>query len=263
MSDRPLILVTNDDGILAEGLAALANAAERCGDVVVVAPDREMSAVSHALTLHAPLRAVERKPGWFAISGTPADCTLLGVHQLTQRRPDLVLSGINHGPNLGCDVLYSGTVAGAREGAMQGLPAIAFSLVSRDTAALDGIADIIAPIIQAVLDRGLPKGITLNVNVPAAPTLPLVYEACRLGRRDYEGGIVRRKDPRGREYLWIGGGIPELEDAPGTDTAAVRAGRVAVTPLPLFAADEAALAEMETWTLFAELTDAMASAKRG
>jgi 5'-nucleotidase len=249
MAERPLILVTNDDGILAPGLRALAAAARQLGDALVVAPDREMSAVSHAITLHRPLRVLATTEG-YALSGTPVDCAYMGIHHIAKRRPDLVVSGVNLGPNLGSDVLYSGTVAAAREGTIQGLPAIAFSLAGRDPAPFAQLGPLLTTVMQAVLENGLPPGITLNVNIPKSPAEPAQFRATHLGRRAYSAEVVRRLDPRGQEYLWIGGGLPELEDTPGTDTSAVREGVVSLTPIPLFAVREEDLERLASWSLF-------------
>lgn len=246
---RPLILVTNDDGILSPGLRVLAEAARQLGEALVVAPDREMSAVSHAITLHRPIRILETTEG-HALTGTPVDCAYMGIHHIAPRRPDLVVSGVNLGPNLGSDVLYSGTVAAAREGTIQGLPSIAFSLASRDREPLAKLAPALATLMRAVLTNGLPPGITLNVNFPRVTADPPEFRATRLGRRAYSAEVVRRLDPRGQEYLWIGGGMPELEDTPETDTAAIRSGAVSVTPIPLFAVRDEDLRHLAAWSLF-------------
>lgn len=248
-SAKPLILVTNDDGILSPGLQVLADAARTLGEVVVAAPDREMSAVSHSITLHSPIRVQVTKNG-HALSGTPVDCAYLGIYHVAPRKPDLVVSGVNLGPNLGCDVLYSGTVAAAREGTIQGIPSIAFSLAARDGEPLERLAPVLVPIMQAVLDRGLPSGVTLNVNIPRVFDDPPRFLATRLGRRAYSAEVVRRLDPRGKEYLWIGGGLPELEDTPGTDTAAIRAKAVSLSPIPLFSVQSDDLCAIGAWPLF-------------
>ncbi len=251
MTDRPLILVTNDDGILSPGISALADAAAEFGEVRVVAPDREMSAVSHSITLNRPIRIQELGAGRYAVDGTPVDCVHMGVHHIAERPPALILSGINRGPNLGIDVLYSGTVAGAREGAIQGYPSIAFSLVSRDAELTRELGPVVREIVAAVLaNGGLPRGLFLNVNVPKRRLDPLAFQATTLGHRAYSGTVVRRLDPRGKEYLWIGGGDEQVEQSPGSDIEAVRAGMISVTPLPLFGLPEDHLAAMSEWPLF-------------
>lgn len=250
MTDRPLILVTNDDGILSDGLRVLAEAAARFGDVLVVAPEREMSAVSHAITLHRPIRVQRLDEARYALSGTPVDCVYIGTHKLAPRRPTLVVSGVNRGPNLGGDTLYSGTVAGAREGTIQGLAAIAFSLTSRTEAVFEPLRPVIERVIEEVLTHGLPPELTINVNIPANPGAHPVFECTRLGRASYVGEVVARLDPRGKEYLWIGGGVPELDDTPGTDTACARGGSVSVTPLSLFEVRAEHVAAVAAWPLF-------------
>ncbi len=235
MSERPLILITNDDGVLASGLNVLAKAAAEVGEALVVAPEREMSGVSHAITLHRPLRVRRLAEGRFAVDGTPVDCVFVAFNHLAARRPALVVSGVNPGPNLGKDVLYSGTMAGAREGCIQGVPSIAFSLVSYKEKPSDELQPILVAVMRQVLAAGLPDGATLNVNIPDRLALPVRFEATRLGKRSYLAEIVERQDPRGNGYLWIGGGLPKLEDASGTDVFAVSEGRVSLCPVPMFA----------------------------
>src|SRR5215475_11410086 len=196
-----VILVTNDDGVHAAGLAALAAALEDLGDVYVVAPDREQSAVGHALTLHRPLRVTQMGERRFAVNGTPSDCVNLAVLGLLPERPVLVASGINHGSNLGDDVTYSGTVSAAMEGALLGVPSVAFSLVSGDFAEAGRVAQLV---VARILVEGLPPKTLLNVNVPAGTVRGL--RTTRLGHRVYSDKIVEQRDPRGRPYYWIGGG---------------------------------------------------------
>jgi len=162
----------------------------------------------------------------------------------------MVVSGVNLGPNLGSDVLYSGTVAAAREGTIQGLPSIAFSLAGRDPAPFTTLGPVLVAVMRAVLENGLPPGVTLNVNIPKTLADPPEFRATHLGRRAYSAEVVRRMDPRGQEYLWIGGGLPELEDTPGTDTSAVREGVISLTPIPLFAVRDEDLQGLAKWRLF-------------
>lgn len=251
MAERPLILVTNDDGILAPGIAALAEAAREHGDVRVVAPDREMSAVSHSITLNRPIRIQELGDDRFAVDGTPVDCVYMGIHHIAERPPALILSGINRGPNLGIDVLYSGTVAGAREGTIQGYPSIAFSLVSRDGSLTLETKPVVSEVIGAVLaNGGLPRGVTLNVNIPKKRTEPVAFRATPLGHRAYSGTVVKRLDPRGKEYLWIGGGESRVDQSPGSDIDTVREGIVSVTPLPMFGEPATYVPALAEWPLF-------------
>jgi len=243
------ILVTNDDGVHSPGLAALADAAARIAPVVIVAPDRNRSAVGHALTLYAPLRAEELRPGVFAVDGTPTDCVNLGVHGLVEGTPQLVVSGINSGANLGDDITYSGTVSAALEAALMGYPALAFSLNSRifEVEALNAATSVAETLMCAVLQHGLPPDTFLNINIP----LEKIKGICltRQGKRRYSDDIVQKTDPRGRSYYWIGGGVGSFEDQPGTDCHAVNAGLVSVTPLTTGLTNHAAFAQIEAWNL--------------
>ena len=228
----PLILVTNDDGILAPGLEALANAMEALGEVWVYAPDRQQSAVSHCITLHRPLRVTEFRERWHMIDGTPADCVMLTLHTLMERKPDLVVSGINSGPNLGDDVSYSGTVAGAYEGMLHKLPSIAFSSVGYQPKHLGSAAGVAAKLAAHVLKHGMPPDTLLNVNIPDVPEDELDGMAVtRMGRRNYPDDIVKRTDPRGQVYYWIGGSDAGHYPEVGTDFAAIEKKQVSITPI--------------------------------
>jgi len=230
-----LILVSNDDGIHSNGLAALADALQSLGTVVVVAPDREQSASSHALTLHRPLRIDEIAPGRWQVDGTPTDCVNLAVNAVLRRRPTLLVSGINKGANLGDDVTYSGTVSAAMEGTLLGIPSIAMSLVGRGSFEFGVAAAFGARLGAWVLRHGLPPDTLLNVNVPQRPGggRPLGLEVTRMGRRRYGDAIVEKTDPRGRKYYWIGGEELDFVKEEGTDFHAVDAGFVSVTPIHL------------------------------
>lgn len=243
------ILVTNDDGIHSPGIAVLAEALRPLGAVVVVAPDRERSAVGHALTLHAPLRAEELQPGVFAVDGTPTDCVNLGIHGLLDGHPDLVVSGINRGGNLGDDITYSGTVSAAMEATLMGVPAIAISLegerfFAEDFAVAAGFARDLA---RRVTRDGLPRDTFLNVNVPAGR--PQGVRLTRQGKRRYADLVVEKLDPRGRKYYWIGGGEVGFEDEPGTDFHALQLGAISVTPLHLDLTNYRALETLSEWDL--------------
>jgi len=232
MPTSPLILVTNDDGIHAPGIQALAAAMAELGRVVVCAPDRERSAVSHGISLHKPLRIKTLKDAWYMVDGTPADCVLLGVRRLLGEQPALVVSGINNGPNLGDDVTYSGTMAGAREGMMVGCPAIAFSNASYTPEHFDTCGRAAARVAAHVLEHGLPENVALNVNIPDVPYEQLEgFSITRMGRRHYEDDIFVRQDPRGRDYYWIGGMATDIDTQPGTDIDAIQHNRVSVTPI--------------------------------
>ena len=229
---QPLILVTNDDGILAEGIAALASALEVVGEVWVYAPDRQQSAVSHCVNLHRPLRVTEFKPQWYMIDGTPTDCEMLAVRDKLGRRPDLVVSGINNGANLGDDITYSGTVAGAYEAMLQGLTAFAISDVSYPPRHLESAARYAVILARKLLETGLPENTMLNVNVPDLPYDQIEGVAVtRMGRREYPDDIIQRTDPRGGHYYWIGGAEPGHVMDEGTDFQAIEQNKVSITPI--------------------------------
>ena len=230
MRERPTILVTNDDGYSSEGLLLLRRVAERFGRVLVVAPEHERSGISHAISLSDPIRIRKVDEDFYALSGTPADCVFIGMHYLLRGRPDLVLAGINKGPNLGYDVLYSGTVGGAMEGIIQGSSAIAFSLVGPKDWPFGDFEPYVEAIIGEALKDGLPKGIMLNCNFPAVRPIKGT-RVVRLGMRFYSNDIIERTDPRGGKYLWIGGTRVTMETDPDTDCGAVAMGYVTLTPL--------------------------------
>ncbi len=235
---RPLILLSNDDGYSALGLQTLRAALREAFDVVVCAPRTEQSSMSHSISLHRPLRLIEHEPGLFSVDGTPADCVYVGMMakgRIVPRRPDLVVSGINHGLNLGNDVFYSGTVAAAREGALRGVSALAAS-ATQDTD-LGAAAEWVTRACEVLLAARSEGAALLNVNFPAGAVWPV--QATRLGTRSYEDVVHFRTDPRGGEYLWLGGKGVVNCDTPGADTAAHEAGAVSVTPLAL-KLDEAA-----------------------
>ncbi len=251
MSDKtPRILVSNDDGYFSEGLRALVDAVSPLGEVWVVAPDREQSAASHAISLWRPLRITPVRERWFAVDGTPADCSYLAVHHLLKDdRPRIMVSGINHGANLADDVNYSGTVAAAREAALLGIPSIAFSLVSRPPFDFRPAARFARSLVAAALAQPtLPPRMLLSVNVPQGE--PTGYAITRLGRHSYGYDVVEKEDPRGRKYYWIGGTSYQHEDLPGSDCNAVHFDRrISVTPLNFELTDFQALQALERWTL--------------
>ena len=230
-----MILVSNDDGIHSEGLRALGDRLARLDEVVVVAPDRERSAVSHSLTLHRPLRAEEIRPGWYAVDGTPTDCVLLAVQGILKQRPRLVVSGINKGANLGDDITYSGTVSAAMEGTLLGIPSIAVSLAARQEFHFEPAASFAERLAAYVLVAGLPPNTLLNVNVPNATGVdsPREFQLTRQGRRRYGDAIAEKVDPRGRKYYWVAGAELEEIVEEGTDLAAVREGKISITPIHL------------------------------
>jgi len=230
---RPLILLTNDDGVQARGLRLLHQAAMAVGDVVIVAPTREQSAQSHAITLDRPLRHIEHARDVHSIDGTPADCVYLALYErrFLPRKPDIVLSGINAGYNLGTSVFYSGTIAAAREAALRGIPALAFSAPPDvDLLPLQTIAtDLTRAFAQSALQAATTP--LLNVNFPYGPCKGV--RVTRVGRQVYDERVIPRIDPNGREYFWIGGRVTEGTEPEGTDAHAVLLGYVSVTPLAL------------------------------
>jgi len=249
-ADPVRILVSNDDGHSSEGIRALAAAMEGLGEVWVVAPESEQSASSHAISIHRPLRLREVRPRWYAVDGTPTDCAWLGIHHVLRGgRPRILVSGINHGPNLADDVTYSGTLAAAMEASLIGVPAIAFSLAGRGELDFGPAARFARALVAVALARELPKDLLLNVNVPAGVE-PDGYVVTRLGQHSYGTDVVEKKDPRGRSYFWIGGNEYQHEDIPGSDCNVVlRDGRVSVTPLMLDLTDEKAREDVARWTV--------------
>lgn len=253
----PIILVTNDDGIYSQGIKALARALREAGDVYIIAPETEQSAVAHALTLHRPLRFEKINRNTFSINGTPTDCVIIGVTKLLPKRPDIIVSGINNGGNLGDDVTYSGTVAAAIEGTLLGIPSIAISLLRdglnegyrKRSTGLSKAAEFSKRLVRIALKRGLPPDTLLNVNVPATEKIKGV-RFTRQGRKTYDNSIQELSDPRGRKYYWIGGGIPSWEIGKDTDFEAIRNGYISVTPVHLDMTNHRALRCMkENWRL--------------
>jgi 5'-nucleotidase len=239
-----VILLTNDDSYYADGLKALGEALAPLGRIVVVAPDRDRSAASHALTLNHPLRPKRHGPDRWSVDGTPTDCVNLGVLGLIEPRPAVVVSGINSGLNLGDDVTYSGTIAAAIEGTILGVPSIA---VSQDGPPFDYAAGatIAARITAMVLERGLPRDTFLSVNVPGGKILG--SRLTRQGRRIYHEPIVKREDPRGKTYYWIGGKPSGWREDRGCDHTAVEEGYVSITPLHIDLTNHAALGDLAPW----------------
>lgn len=242
------ILITNDDGFGAEGLRALEESLSALGAVWVVAPDREQSGQGHALTLNHPLRLERRGPRHFAVQGTPTDCIYLGVHRILPERPVLVVSGINRGTNLGDDITYSGTVSAAFEATLIAVPAFAISQQIGDGQVDYAEASRFARTLsEEVLRRGLPPDTLLNVNVPHGR--PAGVRVTRQGKRLYPGGVIERKDPKGRTYYWIGGAPAEwAADAEG-DFAALAEGMISLTPLHLDLTNHRVLEEVRRWQL--------------
>jgi 5'-nucleotidase len=243
--------MTNDDGIHAPGLTALADALKHLGPVAVVAPDRERSAIGHALTLHHPLRAVKVGDNMYDVDGTPTDCVNLGIHSLLDFKPDIVISGINRGGNLGDDVTYSGTVSAAMEATLMGIPAFSVSLVtSGEGENYPAAAAFSAHLARKVCSEGLPNDTFLNVNVPDLPVDRLLTPyITSQGKRRYEGVIVDKVDPRGRNYYWIGTVDLNFLDIEGSDYFAVSRDHISITPLHLDLTNYKSFSTLKKWNL--------------
>lgn len=229
-----LILLTNDDGINAPGLHVLASYLSEIAECHIIAPDRERSASGHSLTIHKPLRVTQIEDKKYCLNGTPTDCIAIGVNKVMPRRPDLIVSGINNGPNLGDDITYSGTVAAAMEGTIMNIPSIAMSINVKngETPVFETAAMVAADISRRVLQHHLPYDTLLNVNVPNLPYDKLKGEAfTRQGKRVYDESIQDSFSPWGEKYFWIGGGTPYWEHADDTDMCAVMDDYVSITPL--------------------------------
>ena len=231
--DRPLILLTNDDGVDSPHLELLRRYLEESLDaeLLVMAPERERSAMSHSITLHKPLRVEERTPNTWAVSGSPVDCVYVGVMKLASRRPSLVVSGPNNGFNLGTDVFYSGTVGAAMEGALRGIPSIAVSVDRQAESAVEEAARLVASLAARLLAQPEAAPVAFNINVPNDSRRR--HRFTILGKRSYADDVHVRQDPRGRNYYWIGGGVAGIEDIPGSDCEAVYQGISSITPLGL------------------------------
>ncbi len=249
------ILITNDDGYQSPALMALRRELQRIGEAIVVAPDHNWSAAGHTKTMHKPLRVWEdRLPDGaraYVTTGAPSDCVALALLGVVPQKPDLVVSGMNLGENLGADVTYSGTVAGAMEGAVNGIPAISVSVQTFDPKAdFATAAKIASGIAERVLRFGLPPGTFLNVNIPYLPMDEIKgVQITRLGRRIYRDLLVKRVDPRGRPYYWIGGDKPSGIPEDGTDIGALENGFVSITPLRMDMTDYRFMEELERWPL--------------
>jgi len=242
------ILLSNDDGVYAKGILVLQQALSQIADVLTVGPDRNCSGASNSLTLLNPLRTQHLDNGFIAVNGTPTDCVHLGISQLSEKIPDLVVAGINHGANLGDDVLYSGTVAAATEGRHLGLPAIAVSLASRDEEHFATAAHVTVQVIQQLKSHPLPADQILNINVPGVPLRELKgIQVTRLGRRHKAETMTSTTDPWGRSIYWYGSLGPELDAGEGTDFYAVANGYASVTPLTIDMTAYRSLDNLQQW----------------
>jgi 5'-nucleotidase len=242
------ILVSNDDGYLAQGLLTLVDALKSCAQVTVVAPDKNRSAASNSLTLDLPLRAHVCDNGFIRVDGTPTDCVHLAISGLLAQQPDMVIAGINHGANLGDDVIYSGTVAAATEGRFLGFPAMAISLVAHDPEHFATAAHVAVELTQRLVEYPLAQDTLLNVNVPDIPLSQLKgYQITRLGQRHKSEAIIRAYDQRGRDIYWIGPPGDEQDAGFGTDFYAIKSGFVSITPLQLDLSHYTQMETLKTW----------------
>jgi 5'-nucleotidase len=242
------ILVSNDDGYLATGINVLTDALARIADVVVVAPDRNRSAASNSLTLADPLRVAKVAEDRFSVNGTPSDCVHMALTGFLEEEPDLVVSGINHGANLGDDVIYSGTVAAAMEGRFLGFPTIAVSLVGHRLRHFDTAARVAVDLVQRLEKDPLPKEFIFNVNVPDVPFDELRgLRVCRLGFRHKSEPVVKSTDPHGRTIYWVGPAGNSADSGEGTDFHAIEQGAASITPLKVDLTRHEALSQVEGW----------------
>ncbi|MFQ5585400.1 MAG: 5'/3'-nucleotidase SurE [Thermodesulfobacteriota bacterium] len=245
---KPVILVSNDDGIDSEGIFALADALKRVGEVYVVAPDRERSAASHSLTLHKPLRVDKVGKRMYAVNGTPTDCVNLAINGILPKRPDIVVSGINRGGNLGDDVTYSGTVSAAIEGTLLDVPSFAVSLATKRNFNFEAAAEFSIRLSRHIIRDGLPEDTLLNVNVPPVRRVK-GYRITRQGKRIYDNAIVEKVDPRGKKYYWIGGNELKWEGGRDTDFYSVSKGYISITPLHLNMTNDDSLEDLRDITI--------------
>ncbi len=241
------ILLTNDDGVFAEGIGDLAKVLRKKYDVTIVAPDRERSAASHSLTIHHPLRIFKIKEDKYAVDGTPTDCVILATHKIIKTKIDLVISGINNGPNMGEDILYSGTVAAAIEAMNLGLPALAVSMGFRDKGDFKDGAEILLHMLEHDLFSIMSAESILNINLPPVPLKEVKsFKVTKLGHRVYSDFIKERHDPRGRPYYWIGGQTPDWTGGVETDFHAVGENSVSITPITI---------DMTKYAYFPQITE--------
>ncbi|MEI2783108.1 MAG: 5'/3'-nucleotidase SurE [Candidatus Competibacter sp.] len=242
------ILVSNDDGYQAPGLLRLVAALSELADITVVAPDRDRSGASNSLSLKNPLYVTRHDNGFYSVEGTPTDCVHVAITGLLEQEPDMVVSGINNGPNMGDDVIYSGTVAAAMEGRFLGLPSIAISQASFHPEHFDTAARVAVWLVRRLRERPLPPDTILNVNVPDLPWGQLAgFRATRLGHRHKSEPVIKSSDPRGRPIYWVGPAGPEQDAGPGTDFHAVRANFVSITPLQVDLTRHGALGPLTEW----------------
>ena len=245
-----LILLTNDDGIHSPGLHIFAETLGEMAQVVIVAPDREQSATSHAITLYRPLRLNRHSENAYSVDGTPTDCIVLGMGKVLTSKPDIILSGINSGPNLGDDVHYSGTVSAAFEGAILGIKSAAVSLAHQGSPPFHFLtaAQFMLRFCRQLIALDLPQGLLFNVNVPnLSPQTPLEYVMTKQGKRNYGSEIIEKADPRGRKYYWIGGNQQDFYPVKNSDCDVVSQKKISITPLQVDMTDDAYMDTLKSW----------------
>lgn len=256
MAKKPLILVTNDDGITAPGIRTLIDVMNTIGDVVVVAPDSPQSGMGHAITIDSTLfvqKVVidDHKQEEYSCSGTPADCVKLGIKEVLKRKPDLCVSGINHGSNASINVIYSGTMSAAIEAGIEGIPAIGFSLLDYSwNANFENSKPFIKTIVENTLKEGLPKGVVLNVNIPNLPATEIKgIKVCRQAKANWEEKFDKRQTPQGRDYYWLSGKFVNLDKGEDTDEWALKEGYVSVVPVQFDLTAHHYMQHLNTWNL--------------
>lgn len=256
MNKKPLILVTNDDGITAPGLRTLIEVMKTIGEVVVVAPDSPQSAMGHAITVNSTLyveqvQIDENGPAEYSCSGTPADCVKLAVKQVLRRRPDLCVSGINHGSNSSINIIYSGTMSAALEAGIEGIPAIGFSLCDyKWSANFEACKGFVKTITESVLKHGLPTGVVLNVNIPNLPKDEIKgIKICRQAKANWEEEFDKRTNPNGRDYYWLAGKFVNLDQGEDTDEWALEHGYVSVVPVQFDLTAHHCIENLNSWNL--------------
>jgi len=247
-----LILLTNDDGFQSKGLHILAETLSQMAEVVVVAPDREQSASSHSISLTRPLRLNQIRKNLFTVDGTPTDCIVIGLEKAVSARPDIIVSGINSGPNLGEDIHYSGTVSAAFEGAILGIKSLAVSLAhhAEETLHFDTAAQFALRFCKKIIQETIPPGLLFNINVPNLPSdRSLDYAVTKQGKRNYGGIIIENKDPRGKKYYWIGGNQKDYYDIRDSDCNIIASQKIAITPLQVDMTDHSFIGELKKWKI--------------
>ena len=248
------LLLSNDDGIHALGLKLLADALSQMGKTTVVAPNRNRSAASNSLTLDRPIRAQKMSDNWYSVDGTPTDCVHLGITGLIDEEPNIVVSGINAGANLGDDVIYSGTVAAAMEGRFLGLPAVAISITSFQPSYLEDAARVSYELISKLTSTQLPNDVIININIPDLPKEELKgIQTTRLGNRHKAEPVIQSEDPRGKPIYWVGAAGPEQDSGPGTDFHAIKNGYISVSPMHLDLTHYKAMQEVADWVSQCEI----------